>query len=94
MDKVVCRFAFLPTFVFVPETQRKLSSLRGARQRILTRPCPPGYSWPWPNAPTDDNASALASLDHVLQIDPRQLSALIERAEIRLATGDKERALG
>lgn len=41
-----------------------------------------------------DNTSALASLDHVLQIDPLQLSALIERAEIRLATGDKERALG
>jgi tetratricopeptide (TPR) repeat protein len=40
-----------------------------------------------------DNTSALATLDHVLQIDPRQLSALIERAEIRLATGDKERAL-
>jgi tetratricopeptide (TPR) repeat protein len=40
-----------------------------------------------------DNASALASLDHVLQIDPLQLSALIERAEIRLTTGDKERAV-
>jgi tetratricopeptide (TPR) repeat protein len=40
-----------------------------------------------------DNASALASLDHVLKIDPLQLSALIERAEIRLVTGDKERAL-
>lgn len=40
-----------------------------------------------------DNASALASLDHVLQLEPLKLSALIERAEIRIATGDKERAI-
>lgn len=42
---------------------------------------------------TQDNASALASLDHVLQLEPLKLSALIERAEIRIATGDKARAI-
>ena len=42
---------------------------------------------------TQDNASALASLDHILQLEPLKLSALIERAEIRIATGDKARAI-
>ncbi len=42
---------------------------------------------------TGDNVAALASFDHVLQLDPANLSALIERAEIRLAAGDKELAL-
>jgi tetratricopeptide (TPR) repeat protein len=43
---------------------------------------------------TGDNTGALASLDHVLHVDPRQLSALIERAEVRFAIGEKDRALG
>jgi tetratricopeptide (TPR) repeat protein len=42
---------------------------------------------------TNDNAAALASLEHVLQADPVNLSALFERAEIRIATGDHERAV-
>lgn len=42
---------------------------------------------------TGDNTGALASLDHILQVNPRQLSALIERAEVHLEIGDKERAL-
>ena len=42
---------------------------------------------------TADNASALISLDHLLQLDPLNLPALLERAEIRLITGDKERAV-
>jgi tetratricopeptide (TPR) repeat protein len=41
----------------------------------------------------DDNAAALASLEHVLVADPVNLAALLERAEIRIATGDNERAL-
>jgi tetratricopeptide (TPR) repeat protein len=40
-----------------------------------------------------DKPAALASLDHVIAIDPKNLPALIERAEIRLATGDSEPAL-
>ncbi len=40
-----------------------------------------------------DNVSAMASLDHLLELEPLQVSALIERAEIRLAAGDKERAI-
>src|SRR6266542_1589166 len=42
---------------------------------------------------TNDNSGALASLDHVLQVDPLNFSALMERAEIRIATGDNERAI-
>lgn len=42
---------------------------------------------------TGDNVAALASFDHVLQLEPARLSALLERAELRLTTGDKERAL-
>ena len=42
---------------------------------------------------TRDNAGALASLDRVLQIDPVNISALMERAEIRIATGDIEHAI-
>ena len=42
---------------------------------------------------TGDNVAALTSLDHVLQSDPANLSALMERAEIRLANNEKERAL-
>ncbi|MEP6819630.1 MAG: tetratricopeptide repeat protein [bacterium] len=42
---------------------------------------------------TGDNVGALASFDHVLQLDPANLSALMERAEMRIAAGDKERAL-
>lgn len=41
---------------------------------------------------TGDKIGALASLDHVLQSDPVNLSALMERAEIRIAVGDTERA--
>ncbi len=42
---------------------------------------------------TGDNVAALASLDHVLQLDSLSLAALLERAEIRIGGGDKERAL-
>lgn len=42
---------------------------------------------------TNDNPAALASLDHILEIEPHNFSALIERAEIRLAVGDKDRAI-
>jgi tetratricopeptide (TPR) repeat protein len=42
---------------------------------------------------TNDNAGALTSLEHVLQADPVNISALFERAEIRIATGDNERAV-
>jgi tetratricopeptide (TPR) repeat protein len=40
-----------------------------------------------------DKAASLASLDHALQIEPANLFALIERAEMRIAIGDKEHAL-
>ena len=40
-----------------------------------------------------DKVAALASLDHVLQLDPANLSALMERAEIRISAGENERAL-
>ena len=40
-----------------------------------------------------DNVAALASFDQVLQLDPANLSARMERAEMRIAAGDKERAL-
>jgi tetratricopeptide (TPR) repeat protein len=43
---------------------------------------------------TGDNAAALVSLDHVLEINPQNVSALLERAEIRSAGGDSEYALG
>jgi len=42
---------------------------------------------------TGDKVGALASLDHALQIDPLNLSALLERAEIRIANGDNEHAI-
>jgi tetratricopeptide (TPR) repeat protein len=42
---------------------------------------------------TKDNVAALISLEHVLQLEPLNFSALIERAEIRLATNDAERAI-
>lgn len=40
-----------------------------------------------------DNAGALASLEHVLQTDPVNLSALLERADIYIATGNNESAV-
>jgi tetratricopeptide (TPR) repeat protein len=42
---------------------------------------------------TNDNQAALASLDHVLEVEPHNLSALMERAEVRIAVDDKEHAL-
>ncbi|MDQ2921534.1 MAG: tetratricopeptide repeat protein [Acidobacteriota bacterium] len=42
---------------------------------------------------TNDQPAALASLDHVLEIEPLNLSALMERAEILIAIGDKEHAI-
>ena len=42
---------------------------------------------------TGDKVGALASLDHALQIDPLNLSALLERAEIRIAIADNENAI-
>ncbi|HUS09027.1 MAG TPA: tetratricopeptide repeat protein, partial [Pyrinomonadaceae bacterium] len=40
-----------------------------------------------------DKVAALASLDHLLQLEPENLSALMERAEIRIASGDNEHAV-
>jgi tetratricopeptide (TPR) repeat protein len=40
-----------------------------------------------------ENANALASLDHILALEPLNLTALIERAEIRIANGNKDLAL-
>jgi tetratricopeptide (TPR) repeat protein len=42
---------------------------------------------------TGDTVAALGSFDHVLQLDPTNLPALMERAEMRITAGDKERAL-
>src|SRR6185295_692407 len=42
---------------------------------------------------TGDKVAALASFDRVLQLDPANLSALLERAEIRLSAGENERTL-
>ncbi len=42
---------------------------------------------------TNDNVAALASLEYVFQVDPANLSALMERAEIRIATGNLEQAV-
>jgi tetratricopeptide (TPR) repeat protein len=42
---------------------------------------------------TNDNPAALVSLDHILGLEPQNLSALIERAEIRIAVGNQENAL-
>jgi tetratricopeptide (TPR) repeat protein len=42
---------------------------------------------------TNDNQAALKSLDHVLEVEPHNLSALMERAEIRIGVGDKEHAI-
>ena len=42
---------------------------------------------------TNDNPAALASLDHVLEMDPLNLSGLLERAEVRIAGGDSKHAL-
>ncbi|MDQ6652851.1 MAG: tetratricopeptide repeat protein [Acidobacteriota bacterium] len=41
---------------------------------------------------TGDNPGALASLEHVIRSEPFNLSALMERAEIRIGAGDTERA--
>jgi tetratricopeptide (TPR) repeat protein len=40
-----------------------------------------------------DAPAALASLDHVLELEPVNLAALIERAEIRIEVGNKEHAI-
>lgn len=42
---------------------------------------------------TADNAAALISLNHVLEIDPGNLSALLERAELQIAAGKNELAV-
>ncbi|MBC8030352.1 MAG: tetratricopeptide repeat protein [Pyrinomonadaceae bacterium] len=42
---------------------------------------------------TGNRVGALVSLDHVLKIEPLNLFALLERAEIRIAGGDIDRAL-
>jgi tetratricopeptide (TPR) repeat protein len=42
---------------------------------------------------SSDNPKALVSLDHVLEMDPANLTALLERAELRIAGGDNERAI-
>lgn len=40
-----------------------------------------------------NNIAALASLEHVLQLEPANLSALLERAEIRIIAGDNMHAI-
>lgn len=40
-----------------------------------------------------DNIQALISFDHVLETDPFNVTALLERAELRIAGGEKERAI-
>jgi len=40
-----------------------------------------------------DHTGALASLDHVLAVEPLHLTALIERAEARVANGNKDLAI-
>jgi tetratricopeptide (TPR) repeat protein len=40
-----------------------------------------------------DNVSAQTSLDHILGVDPLHLQALIERAEVRIASGKKDLAI-
>ncbi len=40
-----------------------------------------------------DNTGALVSLDHIISVEPLHLSALIERAEARLANGEKVLAI-
>jgi tetratricopeptide (TPR) repeat protein len=42
---------------------------------------------------TNANVEALASLDHALRMDPSNLAALLERAEIHIAAGNKELAV-
>lgn len=42
---------------------------------------------------TKDNVAALESLDHVLLVDPSNLVALLERAEINIAAGKSELAI-
>jgi len=42
---------------------------------------------------TNDNSGALVSLEHVLQVDPVNLSGLMERAEIHIAMGNNDRAV-
>lgn len=42
---------------------------------------------------TEDKPAALISLGHILELEPQHLSALIERAEIRIAIGDKQHAI-
>lgn len=42
---------------------------------------------------TGDNLAAVVSLNRILEVDPASLSALIERAEIRIAAGEKELAI-
>jgi tetratricopeptide (TPR) repeat protein len=40
-----------------------------------------------------DNVGALASLDHILKLEPQSLPALIERAELRIKNGMKDLAI-
>jgi tetratricopeptide (TPR) repeat protein len=42
---------------------------------------------------TGDKAAALVTLDHILKVEPLNISALLERAEILTALGDKQRAI-
>ncbi len=42
---------------------------------------------------TNDNAAALRSLDHILNLEPHNLFARMERAEIRIAIDDKQHAI-
>ena len=42
---------------------------------------------------TGDTRAALTSVDHVLQLEPLNLASLMERAEIRIAVGDKEHGI-
>jgi tetratricopeptide (TPR) repeat protein len=42
---------------------------------------------------TGDNAAALVTLDHIVNVDSLNLSALLERAEVRIALDDKLHAI-
>jgi tetratricopeptide (TPR) repeat protein len=60
-------------------------------RRATIDPNAPASSWlqrGMAERATGDKAAAIASFDHVLQLDPQNFAALMERAEVRLGDGD------
>ena len=56
----------------------------------------PASAWAWRGLVErnmGDSSAAIVSLDHALQIDPKNVVALRERAEVRIASGAYEQAL-